>query len=371
MGTTSSANAEWIELFNPGSQSVDLKGWVLASQDGAPSISLTGSIGAGGYYLLERTSDASVPDIAADQIYTGILSNVGEDLILRNASGDVIDEVNQANGWLGGDNTSKKTMQYKDGSWGTGIPTPRAANQITTSTSQEDSPTTLPETTTSSSSSDTSPTSSSNSSDDPTVSTSQGSQKVSASDEEGKFIIKPDPQYTAHLFAPQRVVAGSPIQPKVVVTFKNGGRDYVTGKFVWSMGDGTSYTFLKNTPFDHIYYYPGTYKIYLTYYSNTLKEEPDAIYTKTITVTPALVSLTGLSDDGGVVLHNDASQAIDLKGWKLMNKTSSFTFPEYTLIGKKDDLFVSSHTLLFNGWGGGEIVLINPYGKIMSHYFMK
>jgi hypothetical protein len=54
-----------------------------------------------------------------------------------------------------------------------------------------------------------------------------------------------------------------------------------------------------------------------------------------------------------------------------MNKTSSFTFPEYTLIGKKDDLFVSSHTLLFNGWGGGEIVLINPYGKIMSHYFMK
>ncbi|MEK7100722.1 MAG: lamin tail domain-containing protein, partial [Patescibacteria group bacterium] len=67
MGTSVSANAEWIELQNTGSENVSLAGWVLTSATGAPNIGLTGSIAGGGYYLLERTSDASVPSVTADQ----------------------------------------------------------------------------------------------------------------------------------------------------------------------------------------------------------------------------------------------------------------------------------------------------------------
>ena len=35
-------------------------------------------IAPGAYFLLERTDDRSVADIAADQVYSGALSNAGE-----------------------------------------------------------------------------------------------------------------------------------------------------------------------------------------------------------------------------------------------------------------------------------------------------
>ncbi len=120
MGTTVSANNEWLELFNHGDQTVDLAGWKLQAADGTPNITLSGSISPHGFYLLERTDDNSVPTVVADQIYTGALGNSGENISLTNASGSVIDQVNCAAGWFAGDNTSKKTMQRTtDGGWQT------------------------------------------------------------------------------------------------------------------------------------------------------------------------------------------------------------------------------------------------------------
>lgn len=82
MGTTTSANDEWIELLNTTAAPVDLTGWTLAADDGTPSISLSGSIPAGATYLLERTDDTTVPGVAADLIHTaGALGNDGENLI--------------------------------------------------------------------------------------------------------------------------------------------------------------------------------------------------------------------------------------------------------------------------------------------------
>jgi len=120
MGTTVSANDEWIELYNLTTQAVDLTGWTLAATDGQPKINLTGSISAGGYFLLERTSDQTVPGIIADQIYTGALGNSGEILELRDGSNNLVDKIDVAAGWPAGDNTTKATMERKaDGSWQT------------------------------------------------------------------------------------------------------------------------------------------------------------------------------------------------------------------------------------------------------------
>src|SRR3989338_10176428 len=82
MGTSVSANAEWMELFNNGNTAVDLTGWHLVAANGTPSITLSGTIAANGYFLLERTSDASVPAVTANQIYTGALTNSGTSLTL-------------------------------------------------------------------------------------------------------------------------------------------------------------------------------------------------------------------------------------------------------------------------------------------------
>jgi hypothetical protein len=108
MGTTVDYNNEWIELYNNTSVSISLTGWTLKAIDGAPAINLSGSIPAKGYYLLERTSDATVTEATADLIYTGALGNTGETLELRDNGGTLVDSVNS---WYAGDNTTKATME--------------------------------------------------------------------------------------------------------------------------------------------------------------------------------------------------------------------------------------------------------------------
>ena len=114
MGTKASFNDEWIEIFNTGPKNVDLTGWQLLADDNMPSIELSGTISAGGYYLLERTDDTTISNISADLIYTGALNNGGETLRLYNASGKEIDVVDTSSGWFAGDNVEKISMERID-----------------------------------------------------------------------------------------------------------------------------------------------------------------------------------------------------------------------------------------------------------------
>lgn len=116
MGTTVSANAEWIELVNNTSDTIDLTGWTLVASDGSPSIAFatSTSIEANGYFLLERTSDDSVPNVAADYIFAGSLSNTGETFELRDNNGVLIDRVDALAGWFAGNNDTKHTMARID-----------------------------------------------------------------------------------------------------------------------------------------------------------------------------------------------------------------------------------------------------------------
>lgn len=102
-GTAASSDDEWIELFNPGPDDVNLSGWVLAAADGTPTIALSGVIPAGGYFLLERGDDSTVSDMPADLIFASALSNSGEILHLYAPGGLVIDTANADGGsWPAG-----------------------------------------------------------------------------------------------------------------------------------------------------------------------------------------------------------------------------------------------------------------------------
>src|SRR3989338_8240858 len=141
IGTASSANDEWIELRNTTNETIDLNNWTLRSEDGTPDITLTGTIGSLGFYVLERTDDQTLPDVDADQIYTGALGNGGEHLVLKDIAGTIINQVDGSNNWeinsdgvQIGNNDTKETAQKIVGGWITAISTPKAENQLSTTT---------------------------------------------------------------------------------------------------------------------------------------------------------------------------------------------------------------------------------------------
>jgi hypothetical protein len=114
-GTVFSSNDEWLELYNTSGSEVDITDWTLNATDGTPEITLSGTIPAGGYFLLERSDDDVVMDIVADQFYTGALGDAGESLELRNINAVLVDSAN-ADGdfWPGGDGSNKMSMERVD-----------------------------------------------------------------------------------------------------------------------------------------------------------------------------------------------------------------------------------------------------------------
>ena len=114
-GTAASTSDEWIELHNTTGGPFNLSGWSLHKAGGATVYcTLTGTIEANGFYLVERTDDTAVSDISADRIGGNGLHNSGEHLTLQFGS-TIIDEVNCAGGWFAGSaSPSYYTMERKD-----------------------------------------------------------------------------------------------------------------------------------------------------------------------------------------------------------------------------------------------------------------
>lgn len=158
MGTATSATDEWIELYSDhgstGSPQAgwNLSGWTLVTADGGMKINLKSSSSTENYYLIERTDDNAVPGIKADLIsaFGKGLSNDGEILILKDAGGNIVDQVDGSNGWpVGGDSGSKQTLQRaknEPARWITAVATPKAenANYIKKIVPAKSSPTVLP-----------------------------------------------------------------------------------------------------------------------------------------------------------------------------------------------------------------------------------
>lgn len=144
MGNENSSNDEWIELYNISNEDINLNGFKLIAKDGSPEVDLTGVIKSGEYFLLERTDDESVPEISADQLYSGALSNSGEDLQLFDAGNNLIDEIKTTDDWVGGDNLTKQTLERSSlDKWQTSLEpggTPKAKNSTTNE--KEEDPTT-------------------------------------------------------------------------------------------------------------------------------------------------------------------------------------------------------------------------------------
>lgn len=117
MGREEGYTKEWFELKNVSSDFVSLLGWQIVSIDNDIEVVISDDIliAPEGFLLFERTNDDTVPDVIADGIYSGNLSNDGtkntEGLRVFDASCVLHDEALAAPWWLAGDNKGKRTME--------------------------------------------------------------------------------------------------------------------------------------------------------------------------------------------------------------------------------------------------------------------
>lgn len=338
MGTTVSANDEWIELYNDGAEAVVLDGWVLSGEDGTPTITLTGSIDSGGYFLLERSDDSSVPDVTADLIFTGALGNDTENLLLTGSDGLKIDEAKSGENWsLGGDNTTKHTAQRQtDGTWITGTPTPRAANSTENTKTAESTDGEVAGTSTSKTT--------------PTKTTGGYTQKVHA--------------YAGKDF---ETVAGA------YAFFEGYGVDEKSERlssvrYTWTFGDGATG---RGEGMRHIYHFPGTYIAVLSVSGKDQKSRD----TVTVSVSEPLVAISHVvyGNRGYVGIHNASARVLDLSGWRLRLKSDTkengtFTFPNATLIAPNTTIPFPAVVTGITPEDSDRISLILPNGKTIAKY---
>lgn len=102
MGSSASTSDEWIELYNPTDQKIDLSRWVLsgvATGGGDLVIPESLTISANGYFLISNysdSSDKSIVDIASDWVTTSVsLANSDRKIILKDRGGNIIDQANK------------------------------------------------------------------------------------------------------------------------------------------------------------------------------------------------------------------------------------------------------------------------------------
>ncbi len=305
MGGVDNANAEWIELLNSGSESVDLTGWHLVSSSGTPSITLSGSIAAQGFFLLTRTSLSLIPGVTGDQVYTGALSNAGTTLTLSDTTSAVVDAVVGGTNWadIGGDNTTKKTPQRGESGWVTATPTPKAPNAAIAGDTTDDEDNTAEE-------------------------TEQPATTTPVVTIGGSSTTTVTPSYTLpklYLVAgPNRVVTTYATTPFVAYVYDERGKLTKNAQVSWAFGDGA---FETESVAEHAYAAPGTYLVVVraeNAYTSTIR-------TLTVEVVSADVSIGTVSDEG-VTLVNNSNQIVDLSGWQIKAGTKRFKIPKDTAL---------------------------------------
>ena len=296
MGSTDSANHEWIELYNSG-QAENVDDWVL--NDGMNlEIALSGTIPASSYAVLERTSDVSAPG-GAFLIYTGAMVNTGATLRLENESGALIDQVSGGADWqnIGGDNTTKETAQYTDSGWITAEPTPGGPAPSVLFEDEEDTK------------------------ESPVESTEPASKSSSGKSGTVQLTL-PDVTLELEVDAPVTGYVNQTI-PFSVEASGVGETIIDSLSYNWNFGDGFSST---RSETEHIFQYPGTYVV--TIHAEYKRQKQVARHE--ITILPIRLSLTE-NQAGDIQLNNDSPYELDVSSYAIKGH-NEFVLPPFSIL---------------------------------------
>lgn len=326
MGTDAPTNAhycEWVELFNPGTETVSLSGWKLATADGGMNASLTGSIDPGEYLLVERYTANACPDPVAsiDGIsvpFGSGLANSGETLLLRSSSAE-IDRVDAAAGWeesVGGDATHKYTAQRAGEAWVTAAPTPGAANATESVAPEEES------------------------------------SSSSSSSSSSKKVANPVPYLIVEPGTDRTLSTGAHATYRALVyDSKSTVRHHA--RISWAFGDGGR-EIGREVSYKHDE--PGEYLVV----ARAEDGQSTGYASFTVFADPARVLVTGVSERG-IELTNENDRVVDLSRWVLAAGEGTYRLPEDTWMRPGGRvLFLSSVTGLVSTTSAA---LLYPDGK--------
>ena len=318
MGGASSANHEWIELYNSGGEPVSLDGYTL--KDGMNlNVTLEGTIPANSYAVLERTSDDSAPGTAFF-IYTGALVNSGATLTLTNSLGTIVEQVAGGENWqnIGGDNLTKETAQYTTAGWITAEATPGRQNKTAAEATPPPPPMPSPPA---------NPTPGGAASPSPKKSSNSASETVKL--EIPNTILKLAPTFQKVAYVNQ------PVTFEVKAT--GIGETIINSlEYTWNFGD----SFLgvgKKTK--HAFDFPGTYIV--TIHARFGRHEQVA--RQEITVLPTTLSITRNSQHD-IQIHNDAPYDVDVSGF-LIKGDQALTLSAHTIMPAKGTITIAASRL--------------------------
>lgn len=312
MGSPVSSADEWVELFNSGNENINLDGFVIESQSKKISISLSGQISSGGYFIIERTDDASEPTVGADLIAsfgTG-LNNSGDNIYLKDGSGQIIDSLLFSAGWPAGDNTTKDTMQKLSGAWVTMTKSPKSAPYGGTTNSDKDQVGELKEDIKS------------------TNQTNSGS--------------KPEPKINLSRFDISILgeqLAKVPLQI-VIDNRDQAGVPFNYGIYKINFGDGFESIYKTNESVIHTYEYNGFYKITVRQYASEWSVVPIKENSLSISITDPQISID-TSRAPIVVIKNNSNKDIDLGQFILSSGSKAFRLPKDSIIFANKELWLS------------------------------
>jgi hypothetical protein len=321
MGSESSPNHEWIELYNGGDTAVEVANWIVTDGNNLViTLPADSTIPPRSYAVLERTSDESAP-VTAFFIYTGALVNTGATLTLTDVSGTIVDQVSGGENWqsIGGDNVTKSTPQYTPNGWVTASPTPGKENASVTSTPPQSSAT-------STSGADATNPKSSNT-------TSQPTQIRSGASSAPVRLVLPNVDLALRIDSQS---IGYVHQPIIFRAEASGiGKTHLDSlSYVWNFGDGTVGSG-KSTW--HHFDFPGTYVV--TLHAAYGRHEQRARHE--ITIVPPRLSLTR-TPNGDIQINNDAPYEVDLSNY-LLRGAKDLTLPPYTILLPTQTITIPKH----------------------------
>jgi hypothetical protein len=318
MGTGSSSAAEWIELKNTSTSTISMDKWQLIgknTEDGKEKITIffdqTDTIEPLSFFLLERTSDDSVPGILAERLFAGAINDSNFRLELFNEQCSLIDKTGASSLWPAGEKTpERRTMERKtDLSW-------QSSPSITSINSLFGTP------------------------------KSENAQII----EENTPIGEENPLVTIFTFFPEE----PRINEEVVFDATLSGDDIIN--YAWNFDDGTQEASESSTT-THYFINPGEYfvKLEIINSNNATSSATSSINILDVEVPSLEVTINEIAWMGTsatnpqkewIELYNNTISTINLTGWSLASQdggpeivfsTSSIDANSYFLIERTDE----------------------------------